>query len=415
MRAIGLTDLNRLRETSKPAMFDRLARNLVARQLQRLEHGRLIVRDSGRERLYGGRSDREDLTAVVDVLDSSAYSDVAFGGTIGAGEAYMRGTWRADDLVAVVRILLRNRTVLDSMDQGTARLTRPLQNLIHRLNRNTRAGARRNISAHYDLGNDFFSLWLDETMMYSSAVFADASDDLADAQRHRLDAICDKLDLTPDDHVLEIGTGWGGLAMHLAKHRGCRVTTTTISRSQYELARQRIDAASLGGRVRLLLDDYRDLTGRYDKLVSIEMVEAIGHKQLETYFGKCADLLRPGGRMLIQAITTNDRQHELLKKEVDFIQRYIFPGGCLPSITAIAAAIGRTSDMLITGLEDIGRHYALTLSHWRANFMTQLEEIRALGYSDEFIRMWEFYLTYCEGGFRERAISDVLLVAEKPG
>ena len=352
--------------------------------------------------------------AALDVLDPSFYRDVAFGGTIGAGESYMQGAWRSDDLVRLVRVLLRNRSLLENLDKGSSRLTRPLQNLFHKLNRNTREGSRRNVAAHYDLGNDFFALWLDDTMMYSSAIFQHDTDSLARAQLHRLDVICDKLGLGPEDHLIEIGTGWGGFALHAAKTRGCRVTTTTISKRQYERARERFRDAGLEDRIELLRCDYRDLAGRYDKLVSIEMIEAIGSEHYDTYFAKCDELLKPGGRMLIQAITAFDRQHDLAKTEIDFIQRYIFPGGCLPSITAMASAIGRVSGLLITGLEDIGRHYALTLRHWRNNFFSQLDRIRELGYSDEFIRMWEFYLSYCEGGFTERAISDVLLVAEKP-
>lgn len=414
MKAISLADPRHLTGTAKPTMLDQLARKLVLRQMRRIESGHITVRENGSVSTYGEDPSTALIHVTVDVLDPSFYCDVAFGGTIGAGEAYMRGTWKADDLVNLVRILLRNRDVMEDMDKGSARVTRPLQNLFHKLNRNTRDGARRNISAHYDLGNDFFRLWLDETMMYSSAIFENETDSLADAQRHRLDAICDKLDLGPDDHVVEIGTGWGGFALHAAQTRGCRVTTTTISEQQYALARERVQQAGLEDKIEILLEDYRDLTGRYDKLVSIEMIEAIGSENYEAYFAKCNELLRPGGQMLIQAITTLDRQHELLKKEVDFIQRYIFPGGCLPSVSAMAGAIGRVNELLITSLEDIGRHYALTLKHWRRNFFTQIDKVRALGYPEEFIRMWEFYLTYCEGGFADRAISNVLLVAEKP-
>jgi cyclopropane-fatty-acyl-phospholipid synthase len=339
---------------------------------------------------------------------------VAFGGSIGAGEAYMRSAWRCDDLVSLVRILLRNRNVLDEMEGGTANLTKPLQKIFHRLNRNTRGGAKRNISAHYDVGNDFFALWLDESMMYSSAIFTDETQSLAGAQRHRLDVICRKLELGPDDHVIEIGTGWGGFAIHAVQNYGCRVTTTTISREQYEFAAQRIREAGLQDHIELLLEDYRDLEGRYDKLVSIEMIEAIGSEQYDSYFSQCSELLKPGGRMLIQAITIADQQYAYAQKNVDFIQRYIFPGAGLPCLSVMVNTIARVSDMLVTGVHDIGRDYALTLNHWRRNFFAVIDRIRALGYPEEFIRMWEFYLVYCEGGFLERAISDVHLVAEKP-
>lgn len=413
MKAVSIADPRNLAGTHKPRVLDRYARELVFRQLERLDAGHLTLFDRGNRRSFGADADSTDLRAHIEVLDASAYSDIAFGGTIGAGEAYMRGTWRSENLVDLVRLLLRNRQMLDNMERGAARLTRPLMKLFHWLNQNSRAGARRNISAHYDLGNDFFALWLDESMMYSSAIFEHESMTLADAQRHRLDVICDKLELGPDDHLVEIGTGWGGLAMHAAQNRGCRVTTTTISRQQYELARRRIRDANLENQIELLLDDYRDLSGQYDKLVSIEMIEAIGSRQYDQYFAKCNELLRPGGRMLIQAITIAEQQYAAAQREVDFIQRYIFPGGALPCVSVMADAIARMTNLMITGVEDIGRHYVLTLNHWRKNFFDRIDRIRALGYPDEFIRMWEFYLTYCEGGFAERAISDIHLVADK--
>jgi cyclopropane-fatty-acyl-phospholipid synthase len=384
------------------------------KQLARLKTGRLTVTEGRQRHSFGDRGTTSDLHADIEILAPSVYRNIAFGGTIGAGEAYMQGTWRSDDLVSLFRLFLQNRRVLDDMEKGTARLTRPMQKLFHRLNRNTRSGARRNIAAHYDLGNEFFELWLDESMMYSSAIFAHESMTLAQAQYHRLEVICDKLDLGPGDHLVEIGTGWGGLAMHAAKQRGCRVTTTTISKQQFEMARRRFREAGLDDRIKLLCKDYRDLSGRYDKLVSVEMIEAIGSDQYDIYFDKCSKLLRPGGRMLIQAITIAEEQYPYAQTEVDFIQRYIFPGGCLPSFSAMANAIGRVSNLLITGVEDIGRHYALTLHHWRRNFFDRIDTIRALGYPEEFIRMWEFYLTYCEGGFAERAITNLHVIAEKP-
>ena len=391
-----------------------MARRLVLKQFERLETGRMALVEGGQRMVFGQASDAAELSAEIHIEDRSFYADIAFGGSIGAGEAYMRGAWKCDDLVALVRILLRNRHLLEGMEKGAARLTRPLQKLFHRVNRNTRDGSRRNIAAHYDLGNDFFSLWLDESMMYSSAMFRHESDSLAAAQRHRLDTICGKLALAPGDHLVEIGTGWGGFAIHAARNYGCRVTTTTISREQYEFARRKIADAGLAGRVEILQKDYRDLEGHYDKLVSIEMIEAIGSEHYDRFFSRCADLLKPGGRMLVQAITIADRQYEYARRQVDFIKRYIFPGGCIPSLSVMVSSMARVSDMLVTGVEDLGRDYALTLNHWRQGFFARIEEVRRLGYPEEFIRMWEFYLTYCEGGFRERAISDVQLVAEKP-
>lgn len=415
MKSVSLASKKHLASTPKPGMFAKLARKLVLRHLQRVSVGCVNLTDGKFKTRFGQPENEADLVASIEVLDVSFYADIAFGGSIGAGEAYMQGSWRCEDLVSLIRILVRNRHVLDDMEKGSARLTRPLQKVFHWFNRNTREGARRNISAHYDLGNDFFSIWLDESMMYSSAMFERHDQSLADAQQHRLDVVCEKLELGAGDHVIEIGTGWGAFAIHAAKKYGCRVTTTTISKQQYELAWQRVVAAGLENRIELLLEDYRDLEGRYDKLVSIEMIEAIGSDQYETYFSQCSQLLKPGGRMLIQAITIADQQYTYAQRNVDFIQRYIFPGSCLPSLSVMTSTIAKTGDMLVTGVEDIGRHYALTLNHWRRNFFSHIDEIIELGYPDEFVRMWEFYLCYCEGGFLERVISDVHLVAEKPG
>jgi cyclopropane-fatty-acyl-phospholipid synthase len=414
MKSSSLASSRHLSGTPKPGLLEGLARRLVLRQLGRIADGCLVLSDGGKVHRFGQAEEAAELKAHIHVNDPTFYGDIAFGGSIGAGEAYMRGAWDCDDLVSLVRLLLRNRPVLDQMEKGAARLTRPLQKLFHWVNRNTRAGARRNIAAHYDLGNDFFGLWLDETMMYSCAMFPDPAMSLDEAQRYRLDAVCRKLDLRPADHLVEIGTGWGGFALHAARNHGCRVTTTTISREQFELACERVRAAGLEDRITVLLEDYRDLRGCYDKLVSLEMIEAVGSAQYDSYFKQCGQLLKPGGRMLIQAITIADQQYDYAQRNVDFIQRYIFPGGCLPSLSVMVGTIARVSDLLVTDVEDIGRDYALTLNHWRRNFFGRIEEVRSLGYPDEFIRMWEFYLTYCEGGFAERAISDVHLVAEKP-
>ena len=326
----------------------------------------------------------------------------------------MRGAWSCDDLVTLVRLLVRNINVVDDMEGGTAALTRPFQKLFHWVNRNTREGARRNISAHYDLGNDFFSSWLDSSMMYSSAIFPTEDASLHEAQIYRLNHICNQLQLSSSDHLVEIGTGWGSMAIHAVHNFGCRVTTTTLSLEQYEHTLERVKKAGHEDQITVLLQDYRDLEGTFDKLVSIEMIEAIGWQQFDTYFAKCGELLKPGGRLLIQAITIADQRYENAKRSVDFIQRYIFPGSNLPSISAMTSSIARKSDLLVTGLEDIGLHYAKTLRYWRQAFLDQLPLVREMGYSDDFIRMWEFYLCYCEGGFLERAISDVHLIADRP-
>ena len=401
--------------TPKPYFLDRLARRAVHQRLGEIEHGVVTLVDGDCVEQYGSARPSCALRASVRVHDPRFYSEIAFGGSIGAGEAYMLGYWTTDNLTGLVQILLRNRQVLDGMEGGIAHLTAPLQKALHWAARNTHTGSRRNIAAHYDLGNDFFRVFLDPTMMYSSAVFERADMTLEEASVAKLDRICRKLDLKPTDNVLEIGTGWGGFALHAAKLYGCRVTTTTLSRNQFQLARQRVDEANLGAQITVLLEDYRDLTGSYDKLVSIEMIEAVGHHFYDTYFGQCSDLLKPDGLMLLQAITIADQRYDAARRSVDFIQRHIFPGSCIPSVTVMSDAIARLTDMKLFHLEDIGPHYATTLERWRDNLFANIAEVRALGYPPEFIRMWEFYLCYCEGGFIERAIGVVQMLLVKPG
>jgi cyclopropane-fatty-acyl-phospholipid synthase len=351
---------------------------------------------------------------IVHVHDPRLYGDVAFGGSVGAGEAYMRGYWTTAQLVDVVRLFVLNMDALDGLEGGFARLANPLRRALHALRRNSRAGSRRNIAAHYDLGNEFFRLFLDDTMMYSAATFEHPLQSLHDAQVARLDRMCRKLDLQPGDHLLEIGTGWGGLALHAARHYGCRVTTATISREQWKLATERVREAGLADRIEVLCQDYRDLEGSYDKLISIEMIEAIGHQYYDTYFERCAALLKPEGAMLLQSITIADQRFDRARSSVDFIKRYIFPGSCIPSVAALTASIARASDLRVFDMDDIGPHYATTLAHWRQNFRANLPRIRALGYDEHFIRMWEYYFCYCEGGFTERVLGDVQMLLVKP-
>jgi len=400
--------------TPKPHFLDGVAQRAVRARLAGIHDGQITIVNGSDHQRYGQRTERCPLSVTLRVHDARFWSELAFGGSIGAGEAYMQGYWSANDLTALVRILLQNRAVLDGLETGLARLTAPLQKALHWLNRNTRAGSRRNIAAHYDLGNDFFQLFLDPTMMYSSAIFEHPQMTLEQAQHARLERICRKLDLRPTDHLLEIGTGWGGMAIHAARHYGCRVTTTTISREQQALAVERIRQAGLAGRITVLLEDYRDLDGQYDKLVSIEMIEAVGHQFYDTYFEKCGALLKPDGLMLLQAITIADQRYDAARQSVDFIQRHIFPGSTIPSVTAMTASLTRASDLKLVHLEDIGPHYATTLRRWRENFLRNLEPIRALGYPESFLRMWEFYLCYCEGGFAERALGDVHMLLARP-
>jgi cyclopropane-fatty-acyl-phospholipid synthase len=375
----------------------------------------LTVVDGGERRTFGKPTPEFPVRATVHVHDPSFYSFVALSGSNGAGEAFIRGFWSADDLTEVIRIFVRNRDALDAMEAGWSRLVRPAFRFAHWLNRNTVDGSRRNIAAHYDLGNDFFRRVLDPTMTYSCGWFEHPGQSLEAASVAKLDRICRKLRLGPDDHVLEIGTGWGSFALHAAQNFGCRVTTTTISREQHAVAAERIRAAGLEDRITLLLEDYRQLEGRYDKVVSIEMIEAVGHHYYDTFFRVLNERLKPDGTALIQAIVIADQHYDRARREVDFIKKYVFPGSCIPSVSALLESTRRASSLRLHDLEDLTPHYVQTLRGWRENFSRNLAEIRQLGYSEDFLRLWEFYLAYCEGGFAERFIGDVHLVLAKPG
>ena len=393
---------------------NRFLRDQLHARLSSLRGGQIVMQDADGTIVLGDASAPGCVRANLRVHHPDFYSQVASNGSLGAGEAYMDGAWDSDDLVALVRLLVRNRDLLDGVETGIARIGGLAMKAWHALRRNTRSGSRRNISAHYDLGNEFFSLFLDASMMYSSAMFVDG-DSLEQASQRKLDRICQKLDLRPRDHLVEIGTGWGGMALHAAREFGCRVTTTTISREQHELASKRIQDAGLGDRVTLLLEDYRDLQGEYDKLVSVEMIEAIGHQYLGTYFEKCASLLRPDGIALVQAITIEDDRYQQALDSVDFIKRHVFPGSFIPCVSAMVDAAARAGKLRLVNLEDFGESYAITLNHWRARFLAQLDQVRGQGYDERFLRMWEFYLCYCEGGFLERSISDVQLLFARGG
>lgn len=394
---------------------DRLARRLLLKRLQGLTEGRLTVREGSLALSMGSEGDREGLSAEIDVLHPGFYSSVAFGGSIGAGEAYMAGAWTTSDLTAVVRIILRNRSTMDEIEGGLSKvLTRTAHRLYHLMRRNTEVGSLRNIAAHYDLGNDFYALFLDETLTYSCGIFETAQSTLEQAAVAKYDRICRKLRLNPSDHVLEIGGGWGGFAIHAARNYGCRVTTTTISRAQHELARERIRDAGLEDRISLLFQDYRHLQGEYDKLVSIEMIEAVGWEYLGDFLRCCSQRLKPEGSMALQAITIADQEFEQHSRSVDFIKRYIFPGGCLTSVTAICQGVTKHTDLRPVHLEDITPHYARTLRTWRERFFANIAEVRRLGYPDMFIRMWDFYLSYCEAGFAERYLGNVQMVFHGP-
>lgn len=397
---------------SNISVTDKWARSLVLKMLDRIQHGRIVLTEGDDQRILGRA---QGVTARITVRHPGFYGKLLFGGSIGVGEAYVDHLWDSEDLVALVRLMALNTEQLNKMERGFAWLLRPFQLFSHYRNRNSRRGARRNILSHYDLGNDMYKSFLDPTMMYSSAIYPQKESSLEDASLNKLDVVCRKLDLKPTDRVVEIGAGWGGFAIYAARNYGCRVTTTTISDAQYEEAGRRIAASGLADRITLLKQDYRDLTGRYDKLVSIEMIEAVGHKYLPEFFRKCGSLLEKDGVMLLQAITIVDQRYDSYVRSVDFIQRHIFPGGSVPSNHRMIDLIARETDMVVRHMEDFGRHYARTLKDWRRRFDAAFSSLMEKGYDETFRRLWEYYFAYCEGGFRERAISVVHIVATRPG
>ena len=387
-------------------------RKIVLTKLKNLRSGRLVVSDGDGQITVGDNSDKA-IQVSIRVFDGTFYRDILFGGNLGVAEAYLQGKWDCDDLPGLIRIFCRNMSETSAMNRGIAKLVMGVARVAHRLASNSVSGSRRNIAAHYDLSNKFFQLFLDPTMMYSSAYYTHPEMSLEQASIAKLDRICRKLELKPTDHLLEIGTGWGGLAIHAAKNFGCRVTTTTISKQQYDLAMQRVEETGLSNQIELLLEDYRHLQGQYDKVGSIEMIEAVGHEFLPTYFQQCNNLLKPGGRFLVQAITIPDQRYDVYRKSVDFIQKYIFPGGHLPSIGAMQDATRKNTNLRLQSIEDFGHSYALTLREWRKRFFEQIDEVRKLGFDDRFIRMWDYYFSYCEGAFLEQAVGVSQLVWNK--
>ena len=389
----------------------RIARWLLFRLLSGIREGALTVREGAQTCHFGDPA--AALRAEVHVLSSGVYRRVLTGGSLAAAEAWMDGEWESQQLTPLLQILARNGQVLGRLERGFRLLGKPVERLRHWTRRNSRAQAKANIAAHYDLGNDFYAHFLDDELLYSSALFTDDGQDLTQAQRAKMARLCERLALTPGDHLLEIGTGWGAMAEYAARHYGCRVTTTTLSQEQFQWANARITRAGLQDRVEVLLCDYRDLTGQYDKLLSVEMIEAVGQRYLPAFFRTCQARLRPGGRMAIQAITIQDQRYRGYSKNVDFIQRYIFPGGFLPSITAMNELMTRHTDFVVRDLFDMGPDYARTLAHWRQRFIHAWQDIEKLGFDDRFRRMWLYYFGYCEAGFNARTISVVQLTAER--
>jgi len=392
-------------------ILHRIARSLVFRQLKKIDTGYISIQEGNKKFSFGKKG---NLSAHITVHDPRFYGALAFGGSIGVSEAFMQKYWSVNDLTKLIRIMAINQNAMDQLESLFNVFLKPILKCLHYLNQNSVKGSRINISKHYDLGNDFFSLFLDSTMMYSSAVFKNPQDSLYQGSMHKLEMICQGLELNAQDHVIEIGSGWGGFAIYAAQNFGCMVTTTTISKQQYLFVKQKIKDLKLTHKIKVLLSDYRHLKGQYSKLVSIEMLEAVGYQYYDTYFKVCSHLLKPDGIAFIQTITIADQRYEKAKHSVDFIQRYIFPGSCIPSLTALQNSITESSDLKIYQVRDIGDHYARTLALWRIAFFKRLSEVKALGFDDVFIRMWHFYLAYCEGGFKEKAISDIHLKLIKP-
>jgi cyclopropane-fatty-acyl-phospholipid synthase len=412
-RARALDGSTRKRD-AKPGLRDRVARRLVLRLLHRIHGGRLTIVDGAERIAFGAVPALRPLSVTVQVRSPRFYRYL-LRGSVGLCESYMDGLWECSDLVGLARLAARNVRALDELRRVLSPVLIPLQRWMQWLKRNTIDRSRRQIAAHYDLGNELFGLFLDPTMMYSCAIFDPPGATLEEASLTKLARVCAKLDLRPGDHVLEIGTGWGGFAVYAAERCGCRVTTTTISREQHAYATARVRAAGLEHLVTVLLEDYRALEGSYDKLVSIEMIEAVGWQNFPTYFRRCSELLADGGAMLLQAIVIDDRAYHVEKAGKSFINTYIFPGGCLPSLEIISRQLTRVTDLRQVHLEDITAHYATTLAHWRKRFLAASERLADLGYDERFRRLWNLYLSYCEGGFRERRIHDVQLLLAKPG
>jgi len=401
-------------ETIKARSTDGLARKFLLGILGKLKRGKITIIDGPHRYVFGETSCAYPLEAVISVYHPRFYRKAVLGGSIGSAEAYMNGLWSADDLTTALRIMALNRDSFERLDKGWSKVSAPLNRIWHFLRKNTRSGSRKNIVAHYDLGNDFYRLFLDDTLTYSCGIFDADGSTMHDASIAKYKRICRKLEIGPDDEVIEIGSGWGSFAIYAAQNFGCRVTTTTISDQQFKLAQQRIADSGVADRIDLVMKDYRDLKGKYDKLVSIEMIEAVGHHYLDDFFRSCSQLLKPDGMMLLQAITIADQVYERHKRSVDFIKRYIFPGSCIPSIAAMTKSIATATDLRLFHLEDITPHYARTLAFWRSQFFKNIDAVKALGYSETFIRMWEYYFRYCEAGFAERYIGDVQMLFAKP-
>lgn len=405
----GIAD--NLKSNKKPKFLTKIFRKLVLNKFNNMKHGYIHIKDNQKEYKIG--NDNSDLRVNLEITSDEFYVLIGSGGLMGASEAYALGLWKVDDLVKLIQIMVRNKDLMDNIDSGLSSIIKPINKWIHYRRQNTLIGSKKNIVAHYDLSNEFYSLWLDKTMTYSCGIFKNNTTTLEEASIEKLDRICKKLNLSKDDSVLEIGTGWGSFAIHAAKNYGCKITTTTISDAQYNFAQNRVEEEGLQDKITILNKDYRLLEGQYDKIASIEMIEAVGHKNVKTYFKKVSSLLKDDGLFAMQGITYNDQNFDVYKNSVDFINKYIFPGSCLISVSQVSDIIKKNTSMLFVDLEDITVHYATTLRIWRENFFKQLPKIKDLGFSDSFINLWEFYFVYCEAGFKEKNIGDYQFVFSK--
>ena len=385
----------------------------VMNKFKHLQYGSIKILEGDEVLSFGDPGSNDKVT--VTIHSNEFYVFLGSGGVTGVAEAYMAGYWTADNLVLLLQIVLKNKKILLSLDSGFAKLINPINKLIHWSKQNTLKGSKQNILAHYDLSNDFYKLWLDPTMTYSCGYFNNDSVSLEQASIEKIDRICRKLKLNENDHILEIGTGWGSFSLYAAKQYGCTIDTVTISDAQYEYASRKIESSGLGSKINIFNKDYRKIEGQYDKIVSIEMIEAVGHQFIPQYFSKLCSLLEEDGLLAIQGITYNDQNFEQYKNSVDFIKKYIFPGSCLISVAQISDVIKEYTDLAIVDMEDITKHYAETLNRWKVNFMKVTPEVKRMGFSEAFIKMWEFYFVFCEAGFLERNIGDIQLVFSKSG
>jgi len=400
-----------IRLPKKRTFLSNIFRNALLKKFKNLQYGYIVLIDNDKRFTFGKKS--EKLQTEVTINSQEFYVLLGSGGVLGVSEAFMAGYWNSTNLVVLLQIVLKNKRLMDSLDSGFARLIQPINKQIHKRHQNTLTGSKNNILAHYDLSNDFYKLWLDPTMTYSCGYFNKKNSTLESASIEKIDRICRKLHLSSSDTLLEIGTGWGSFSAHAAKNYGCKITTTTISDAQFQYAEKLFKKEGLESQINLVNIDYRNLEGQYDKIVSIEMIEAVGYQYIPEYFKKVSSLLKPDGLLAIQGITYNDQNFDDYKNSVDFIKKYIFPGSCLISLSQVIDVMKVHTDLALVDMEDITQHYTETLKRWRENFLNVLPDVRKLGFSEAFIKMWEFYFVFCEAGFLERNIGDVQMIIAK--